>query len=59
MGAVVEAVRRLVDRGVPEIVLTGEDSWAERDLERFFGEGAAELGAEDLLGPDLKSITRS
>ncbi|MGE4608989.1 MAG: Gldg family protein [Myxococcota bacterium] len=34
-----------------EIVLTGENSWAERDVERFYGEGDAELGAEDLLGP--------
>ena len=34
-----------------EIVLTGEDSWAERDLERFFDTGEAELGDEDRVGP--------
>jgi ABC-type uncharacterized transport system involved in gliding motility auxiliary subunit len=34
-----------------EIVLTGENSWAERDIERFYGQGDAELGAEDLPGP--------
>ena len=33
------------------IVFTGEDSWAERDLERFFSEGAAEFGEHDLHGP--------
>ena len=34
-----------------EIVFTGESSWAERDLERFYGEGAAELGDDDVAGP--------
>jgi ABC-type uncharacterized transport system involved in gliding motility auxiliary subunit len=34
-----------------EIVFTGEDSWAERDLDRYFSERAAELGEEDLRGP--------
>jgi ABC-type uncharacterized transport system involved in gliding motility auxiliary subunit len=34
-----------------EIVFTGEDSWAERDLQQFFAEGRAELGPEDLAGP--------
>ncbi len=34
-----------------EIVLTGENSWAERDLDRFYAEGTAELGANDLTGP--------
>jgi len=34
-----------------EIVMTGENSWAERNLERFYGEGSAELGPEDLAGP--------
>jgi len=34
-----------------EIVFTGSDSWAERDLDRFFSEGSAELGDEDLKGP--------
>jgi ABC-type uncharacterized transport system involved in gliding motility auxiliary subunit len=36
---------------ITEIVFTGEDSWAERDLDRFFSEGAAELGEEDRRGP--------
>jgi ABC-type uncharacterized transport system involved in gliding motility auxiliary subunit len=36
---------------ITEIVFTGEDSWAERDLERFFSEGAAEFGEDDLRGP--------
>ncbi len=34
-----------------ELVFTGDASWAETDLERFFGEGAAELGDSDLRGP--------
>ncbi|MFQ5418455.1 MAG: GldG family protein, partial [Myxococcota bacterium] len=34
-----------------EIVFTGGDSWAERDLERFYGEGKAEFGDDDLSGP--------
>jgi ABC-type uncharacterized transport system involved in gliding motility auxiliary subunit len=34
-----------------EIVFTGPDSWAERDLERFYNDGQAELGDDDLLGP--------
>jgi ABC-type uncharacterized transport system involved in gliding motility auxiliary subunit len=34
-----------------EIVFTGQDSWAERDLDRFFNEGSAEFGEEDLRGP--------
>ena len=34
-----------------EIVFTGEDSWAERDLDRYFLERAAEFGEEDLRGP--------
>ena len=34
-----------------EIVLTGENSWAERDLEQFYARGRAELGADDLAGP--------
>ena len=34
-----------------ELVFTGQASWAERDLERFFSEGAAELDATDLEGP--------
>lgn len=34
-----------------EIVKTSPDSWAERDLEAFFGEGRAELAETDLRGP--------
>jgi ABC-type uncharacterized transport system involved in gliding motility auxiliary subunit len=34
-----------------ELVFTGETSWAETDLERFFGEGKAELDDADLRGP--------
>jgi ABC-type uncharacterized transport system involved in gliding motility auxiliary subunit len=37
--------------GFTEIVFTGEDSWAERDLQQFYSEGTAELGPEDLAGP--------
>jgi ABC-type uncharacterized transport system involved in gliding motility auxiliary subunit len=33
------------------LVFTGEDSWAERDLDRFFNEAVAEFGADDLKGP--------
>lgn len=34
-----------------ELVYTGDSSWAERDLERFFQQGEAELDADDLEGP--------
>jgi ABC-type uncharacterized transport system involved in gliding motility auxiliary subunit len=34
-----------------ELVFTGEASWGETDLGRFFGEGTAELDAADLRGP--------
>lgn len=34
-----------------ELAFTGEDSWAERDLDRFFNEAVAELGANDVKGP--------
>jgi len=34
-----------------EIVKTSKDSWAERDLDTLFGQGRAELGADDLRGP--------
>jgi ABC-type uncharacterized transport system involved in gliding motility auxiliary subunit len=44
-------MRRGEDSELTEIVFTGEDSWAERDLDRFFQEGTAELGDEDLRGP--------
>lgn len=33
------------------LVRTSDQSWAERDLELFFAEGRAELGADDLNGP--------
>ena len=36
--------------GLTEIVFTGDSAWAERDLDAFFGEGRAELGADDLAG---------
>jgi len=34
-----------------ELVLTGDSSWAETDLDRFFGEAVAELDGNDLKGP--------
>jgi ABC-type uncharacterized transport system involved in gliding motility auxiliary subunit len=34
-----------------ELVFTGEESWAESDLDRFYGEAVAEFGANDLKGP--------
>lgn len=34
-----------------EIVKTGAESWAERDMRRFLEEGVAESGPEDLAGP--------
>ncbi|MEE9608322.1 MAG: Gldg family protein [Myxococcota bacterium] len=37
--------------GFTEIVFTGDSSWAERDLDRFFAEGRAQLDPEDLRGP--------
>jgi ABC-type uncharacterized transport system involved in gliding motility auxiliary subunit len=51
-----DAVRSVRSAGdgrasLTEIVFTGQDSWAETDLGRFFGEGAAELGETDLRGP--------
>ncbi|MBW1685282.1 MAG: GldG family protein [Deltaproteobacteria bacterium] len=45
------SVRRGEDSGLTEIVFTGADSWAERDLERFFQEGTAEFDDDDLEGP--------
>jgi ABC-type uncharacterized transport system involved in gliding motility auxiliary subunit len=47
----VRSVRAGEGSGFTEIVFTGEDSWAERDLDRFFGEGTAELDGTDLPGP--------
>jgi ABC-type uncharacterized transport system involved in gliding motility auxiliary subunit len=37
--------------GLSEIVKTGDNSWAERDLEQLYGQGAAELGPDDVQGP--------
>ncbi|MDH3211286.1 MAG: GldG family protein [Myxococcales bacterium] len=34
-----------------EIVFTSGDSWAERDIDRFYAEGRAEFGGDDLQGP--------
>lgn len=34
-----------------EIVFTGSDSWAERNLDRFYNEGKAAFDAGDLAGP--------
>jgi len=34
-----------------EIVLSGRESWAERNLEQFFSEGRAEFDGADLSGP--------
>jgi ABC-type uncharacterized transport system involved in gliding motility auxiliary subunit len=34
-----------------ELVFTGDSSWAETDLARFFAEGSAELDDADLRGP--------
>jgi ABC-type uncharacterized transport system involved in gliding motility auxiliary subunit len=49
----VRSVRRDAAIGAQftEIVFTADSSWAERDLETFFGEGRAELGDGDLAGP--------
>ena len=33
------------------LVLTSEASWGERDLDRFFSDGQAEFGGDDLAGP--------
>ena len=41
------------------LVFTGEDSWAERDLDRFFGEAVAELGPDDLKGPVSLAVAGS
>jgi len=48
---VVRSIGAAEGASMEEIVFTGPDSWAERDLVRFFDEGAAELGPEDLPGP--------
>lgn len=45
--------------GLTEIVFTGDAAWAERDLETFYGEGAAELGPDDLAGPVALAVAGS
>jgi ABC-type uncharacterized transport system involved in gliding motility auxiliary subunit len=47
----VRSVRGQGEGDFTELVFTGEDSWAERDLEEFFKDGRAELGDDDLEGP--------
>jgi ABC-type uncharacterized transport system involved in gliding motility auxiliary subunit len=48
----VRSVRNADGGPFTELVFTGDTSWAERDLERFFGAGEAELDeAADLKGP--------
>lgn len=39
------------DAGLEAIVFTGENSWAERDLDGYRESGQAAYGADDLLGP--------
>ncbi len=46
----VQAAEPAKDR-FTEIVKTSKESWAERDVELFFGKGRAELGGDDLRGP--------
>ena len=48
---VARSVRHAKGSDLTEIVFTGESSWAERDLDRFFEEGTAELDDRDLKGP--------
>ena len=48
---VARSVRHGENSELTEIVFTGADSWAERDLDRFFQEGTAELDDDDLGGP--------
>jgi len=45
------SVRAKQGGGFVEIVKTSKDSWAERDLDTLYGQGRAELGADDLKGP--------
>jgi ABC-type uncharacterized transport system involved in gliding motility auxiliary subunit len=47
----VRSVRNADGGPFTELVFTGEASWAERDLERFFSAGEAELDDGDLKGP--------
>ena len=48
---VARSVSGAEDSDFTEIVFTGENSWAERDLARFYADGEAALEAEDLAGP--------
>jgi len=48
---VARSIRSGKDTDLTEIVFTGEGSWAERDLDRFFQEGTAEFDDDDLEGP--------
>jgi ABC-type uncharacterized transport system involved in gliding motility auxiliary subunit len=49
---VARSVRPVAENGdFTEIVFTSEHSWAERDLERWYAEGKAELGGDDVAGP--------
>ena len=48
---VARSIRTADGSELTEIVFTADTSWAERDLERFYGEGAAELDDIDLVGP--------
>jgi ABC-type uncharacterized transport system involved in gliding motility auxiliary subunit len=48
---VVRSVRSAKKDEFTEIAFTADTSWAERDLDRFYGEGAAELDDADLPGP--------
>lgn len=41
------------------IVRTSDNSWAERDLERLFGEKLAEYGDDDLRGPVALAVAGS
>jgi ABC-type uncharacterized transport system involved in gliding motility auxiliary subunit len=45
------SVRNGAGADFTELVSTGDASWAERDLERFFRDGEAELGDSDVPGP--------
>jgi len=48
---VARSVRNGAGADFTELVQTGDGSWAERDLETFYGEGVAELGEGDIPGP--------
>lgn len=48
---VARSVRNGEGADFTELVLTGDASWAERDLDTFFAEGVAEFDEGDLEGP--------